>query len=149
MAEYHKTIYRADKYKKSQKYLVDNEGHVYIKEYKESIMTPIDKHIIEYRMERSRLKMQKNIANILKNISKLKNNPKKYQISGYHEWKILNKKLGEIKYIEYSLVIDEKLEKNVVSEIIGGYYSGCCYECDGRPTYIQKKFQLCIYGLEE
>lgn len=88
-------------------------------------------------------KMDRNISNILNNISKMKaNGCRKYQISGFHEWKRLNKELCYIPDIHYELVNDKTLTKNKVTEIIGGYNSGCCRECDGSSTFCETKVPI-------
>lgn len=94
----------------------------------------IDKRIFEDNMERIEEKMKINIKNILSNISKLKGSQyKKYQISGYHEYKKI-KELISTKY-KYELVFDDGFYKNKVVHINGSYDSACCTECDGRPIY--------------
>ena len=101
---------------------------------------PSDRTIIEYRVNNMMKKTDKNIHLILNNIEKMKIGAnKKYQISGYHEWKILNKKLSYIPNIKYELITDDNLTKNVVDVIIGRYISGCCNECDGRMNFVEKK----------
>ena len=85
-------------------------------------------------------KTNNHIKEILHNIEKLKPNTyKKYQISGYHEYKLLTYELLLINNITYKLIEDDILLKNVVSEIKGRYSDGCCYDCDGIYKYNHKK----------
>ena len=81
-----------------------------------------------------------NIKKIINNINKLKNGScKKYQISGYHEYKLLEYDLKQINNIKYELVEDEILQRNIVNKIIGSYSDGCCYDCDGTIEYKHTK----------
>lgn len=78
-------------------------------------------YVMDSRIREMMDKMYKNINNILNNISKMKaNGCRKYQISGYHEWKKLKKELCNIPDIRYELVNDKTLTKNKVTEIIAG-----------------------------
>ena len=63
----------------------------------EKYVHPLDRKIME-----SRLKINKN---------------KKYQISGYHEFKILDNILKNNNDVEYSLLQNDTLFKNVVTHI--------------------------------
>ena len=84
-----------------------------------------------------------NIKKIIDNINKLKNGScKKYQISGYHEYKLLEYELKQINNIKYELVEDEILQRNVVNKIIGSYSDGCCYDCDGTIKYEHTKISV-------
>ncbi len=99
-----------------------------------------DQVIISNRLEKSEQKINKSMENILLNISKLKKGrSKKYQISGYYEWKKLKQELILLSDIQFNLSTSETLTKNVVNFIVHGYYSGCCSECDTSPIYIHKK----------
>lgn len=83
-------------------------------------------------------KMNMNITNILGKIEKLKKGrSKKYQISGYHEYKKIIKMLDDS--YKYRLILDNTLKKNKVTCIKGSYYSGCCSECDGGMEYVHTK----------
>lgn len=99
-----------------------------------------DRKLIKYRTEKMVNKTTKHINEIIHNIKNLKNNTiKKYQISGYHEYKLLTHELLQFDNIKYELLEDAILEKNVVSEIKGRYSDGCCYDCDGIYSYKHKK----------
>ena len=77
-----------------------------------------------------------NVTKIINNINKLKNGScKKYQISGYHEYKLLEHELKQISHIKYKLVEDKLLQRNKVNKIIGSYSDGCCFDCDGTIKY--------------
>ena len=112
-------------YEHSVKYLTSKYQNIYTN--KPGYIYPKDKKEIEDKVNKMINKTNKNINLILNNISKLKiGNTKKYQISEYHEWKILNNKLSFIPNIEYELINDNKLTRNVVDTIIGSSNSGCC-----------------------
>jgi hypothetical protein len=81
-----------------------------------------------------------NVTKIINNINKLKNGScKKYQISGYHEYKLLEHELKQISHIKYKLVEDKLLQRNKVNKIIGSYSDGCCFDCDGTIKYEHTK----------
>ena len=72
--DYHLSLYVPNVYR-------ENETYVHIS----------DKIIMETNLIKAKNKMNTNINNIIRIISKLKkNNSKKYQISGHHEFKILD-----------------------------------------------------------
>ena len=99
-----------------------------------------DRKLITERTSKMVEKTNNHIKEILHNIEKLKPNTcKKYQISGYHEYKLLTYELLLINNITYELIEDDILLKNVVSEIKGRYSDGCCYDCDGIYKYNHKK----------
>ena len=84
-----------------------------------------------------------NIKKIIDNINKLKNGScKKYQISGYHEYKLLKYKLKQINNIKYELVEDKILQRNAVNKIIGSYSDECCFDCDGTIKYEHTKISV-------
>ena len=59
--------------------------------------------------------MCEGVKEILHNIEKLKQNTcKKYQLSSYHEYKLLTHELLLINNITYELIEDDILLKNVV-----------------------------------
>ena len=102
-----------------------------------------DKIIMGLHLKRATKKMNTNINNIIKNISKLKiNNNKKYQISGYHEFKILDNILKNNNGVQYLLLQDDKLLKNKVTHIYAGFDSECCSECDLKPQYEHQKVPI-------
>lgn len=81
-------------------------------------------------------KTNKHIKEIINNVKNLKNDTcKKYQISGYHEYKLLSHELSQIEGVKYSMIEDKTLTKNVVSMIQGRYSN----ECDGIYTYKHMK----------
>ena len=99
-----------------------------------------DRSLIKRRTEKMVCKTNKHIKEILNNIKNLKNNTcKKYQISGYHEYKLLSHELSQIDGVKYSMIEDKTLTKNVVSMIQGRYSNECCYDCDGIYTYKHMK----------
>jgi hypothetical protein len=59
----------------------------------------------------------------------------KYQLSGYHEYKLLAYELLQIDNISYKLIEDDKLTRSVVSMIQGRYSNECCHDCDGICDY--------------
>ncbi len=103
-----------------------------------NVMHALDATILKKYSNKMLEKTNNNIKFIVDRATKISSS-KKYQISGYYEWKILNKKLSHIPDIEYKLIEDNKLTKSVLEEIIGRYRSGCCYECDGKMQFINKK----------
>jgi hypothetical protein len=107
--------------------------------YDHTIVRPRDLYLIESRSKRMIEKNNKNITMILNNIQKMKiGSSKKYQISGYHQWKQLDKLLFNSE-IKYELIFDEKLTRSIVDKIIKNYDSGCCNECDGKMQFIEKQ----------
>jgi hypothetical protein len=77
-----------------------------------------DKNILEYTHYIGDLKMNNNKEKILNCISKMKANTyKKYQISGYREWKQLSRELNRHTFINFWLVFDKNLTKNTVVSI--------------------------------
>lgn len=124
--DYHLSLYVPNVYR-------ENETYVHIS----------DKIIMETNLIKAKNKMNTNINNIIRNISKLKkNNSKKYQISGHHEFKILDNILKNNNDIKYLLLQDDKLFKNVVTHIFAGFDSECCSECDLKPHYEHKKIPI-------
>lgn len=124
--DYHLSLYVPNVYR-------ENETYVHFS----------DKKIMGLHLKRAKDKMNTNINNIVANISKLKtNNNKKYQISGYHEFKILDNILKNNNNIKYSLLQDDKLFKNAVTHIFAGFDSECCSECDLKPQYEHKKVPM-------
>ena len=92
-------------------------------------------------------KTNNHIKQTLHNIENLKTNTcKKYQLSGYHEYKLLIHELLSVNNITYELIEDDVLLKNVVSEIRGRYSEGCCRDCDG--TYENKHKKVPILYLK-
>ena len=99
-----------------------------------------DRKLIKMRTEKMVSKTNKHIKEILNNVKNLKNNTfKKYQLSGYHEYKLLTHELSQIDNISYKLIEDDKLTRNVVSMIQGRYSDDCCHDCDGIYEYKHKK----------
>lgn len=99
-----------------------------------------DRNIIRRRAEKMVSKTNKHINEILNNVKNLKNNTsKKYQLSGYHEYKLLAHELSQTDNVKYKLIEDDKLTRNVVSMIQGRYSNECCYDCDGICDYKHKK----------
>ena len=95
-----------------------------------------DRKIITKKTSKMFEKTNNHIKEILHNIEKLKPNTyKKYQISGYHEYKLLEHELKQISHIKYKLVEDKLLQRNKVNKIIGSYSDGCCFNCDGTIKY--------------
>lgn len=135
--EYHLSLVIAEKYKQKE-----NNGTYEKNIIREPIITPTDLHIMNHKMERSNEKMKNNIKNIIRNISMLKKNErKKYQISGYHEYKIINEILNKDGSIEYTLHSDEKLTRNIVETIFLGYNSYHLYTHKKVPVlyiYVKK-----------
>ena len=82
----------------------------------------------------------KHIKEIINNVKNLKNDTcKKYQISGYHEYKLLSHELSQMEGVKYSMIEDKTLTKNVVSIIEGRYSNERCHDCDGIYKYKHKK----------
>lgn len=86
-----------------------------------------DNALLERRSKRMKKKLDKSVNFIMTKISKVGTCTKKYQISGYHEFK----------------VIKNKLMKNEIERINQGWYY-CCNECDNRPSFVNKKVP-CVY----
>lgn len=141
---------------------MDYHTKLYKSYYKdENYMPHIDFNILKSRTQKMEKKMETNIKNILHNIKKLKYNQyKKYQISGYHEYKKIKNILDDYSknddcelvnnFHKYELIYDKKLYKNIVVCINGSFDSNCCTECDGRPKYDEQKVPVMyikIYGL--
>ena len=85
-----------------------------------------DRKLITKRTSKMVEKTNNHIKEILHNIKKLKPNTcKKYQLSGYHEYKLLEYELKQINNIKYELIEDKILQRNIVNKIIGSYSDGC------------------------
>ena len=109
-----------------------------------------DKHYLAHHDLRATNKMHRNIENISKNILKLRpGQTKKYQVSGYHEYKKLVKFIEKHRNvypdIQFDILTSETLRKNKVKRIIGGINSGCCRECDTLPTYVSEKVPVVYF----
>jgi hypothetical protein len=102
-----------------------------------------DRYEIKRRTNIKYNKIKENIDNILYYIHKLKKgNSKKYQISGYFEWKKLSILLKDNKDIIFELIIDNVLQRNVVSQIYASDFMSCCADCGGNMIYKHKKVPL-------
>jgi len=145
--EYHKKLYRSQYDDEPDIEGTHNKYGIHIT-WLPNFMPGSNRSTLEYRTSIMEEKIAKNMENILKKVQKLKNNQsKKYQISGYHEYKKLKCMLDGM--YRYELVHDKKLCRNVVTEIIGTHSSNCCSECDGNMIYEHTKVPVMyvkIYG---
>jgi hypothetical protein len=116
--------------------------------YHQSLLVPYhqkiyesDKIVIKKHTNKMINKTDKHVKETIYNIRQLKAGAcKKYQISGYHEYKLLAHMLAQCQCsdVEYQLIQDDILKKHVVSCIKGSYSTGCCYDCDGTIKYEHK-----------
>ncbi len=122
---------------------------------KRSWLTPRDLGRMRDNCEIARKKQDKNISDIISLIDTKKTcHVKRYQLSGYNEWKKLEKLLALRNDITYSLEIDPLLTRNKVSKITShdsrdfldgdDYDKMCSYEHVKVPViYVKIKHKLC------
>jgi len=99
-----------------------------------------DQVIIEKNNKKAEIRMDKHIYDIMQKIMKIEQSKneqiiQKFQINGYHEYKILKLFLDNYKNIQYNLIFDDKLTRSVVDEINATDDNGCCYDCGRRMSY--------------
>lgn len=96
-----------------------------------------DEQILERRSMRMRHKLTRHVELIVTQINRLKQGVRKYQISGYHEYHVIENILKNNPDIRYKLVIDEEAERNKVSKILGSSHTTSFYDSDDDKLYFK------------
>ena len=91
--------------------------------------------------QKSKMRLEKT-KELLEKFMKSRRPIVKYQLSGYHEAKIIKKYCDDKQYL-CSIISNDKITKNQIERIYQGHYF-CCDECDYRPSFVNKKVP-CVY----
>jgi hypothetical protein len=87
-------------------------------------------------------KLEKRLNSIKYKITNGKNVVgKHYQVNGYREAKILGQWCTE-NNIGYEIVVSTSQFHNKLIKIKGGNNSQCCFDCDGRPSFVNTKIPV-------